>query len=1404
MGLHAARRSTVDNQQRKDATFVAHAIAVGVSQGLQWPDSEESAVGFEYTTFLVKFLSDLLQGDRTSNGGLQLIFLKALDKQEGVERLISLYSRYADEVDAMTRVPEADRDGPTRLRLIHAVGGMKVLLSVYEHLTSHRTLLSPGHLQMLTQDKTSQSHFDPHTFLVKLRSRILPSVDKTWKSDFLASSPPIIVRAVFRILLQILEAQGESSDVDGASSSFSAPMASRAPTASPALTQSLVEMGFPRAACEQALIRRNNNLATAADYLMSHPEIVAAARAREEQEAAESSDTQPAANLPQAESVEATSVNTSATLADVDMSDTTSGRNTPMASGVPDEASQTQLTKGKQPSKKHSKADLDGTREIVKQQFLSRALALCKDHGELVFDIRDALKNVDFQAPGSYDASRGLDYILQCLVTEVQADAAPVGEADRAITAKLRLVALIFSDTTFRRAADVACVEAMQPVIALVHEYNRRPSEVDSRPKWLASGMLLAELVLARSDVPTVASQDEAESLTINRQQLLKGPAFEEERQALFNMSLDILQKGLQNKDVFNSTMRLLLLLTRRYDVAQTFVQKGGVAALLQNHDLDRKESAGFRELAIMILRHTMEDHGTRKSIISTHIQHWLSRPRRGADINQFVKELSSDASRDLEIFLAVTAETCRLTDVAGGYGIVKKVTEGSQPDENNGISDGYVDSKKEKEKEMQVDDLTKALADSTTSNTVIDTVMSFLITEVTTVLTAAIKPPSDIFKSDASLDADQDAVQSTAGLVGSAPDDGRQASLPAVASTDQPNAGTSASSQSLRDYTYATFLLSAISELVFSYTPCKASLMAFTKRKNDTNHNNQQHARATKVRSTFLHFLLYQVIPTDYLMPDKSLYSRKRFALSNQAIAVVLSLCNDNERSSSDSKAAPSAQITAIRKTVIDSISRAFKDCDGLSDSTDVKYGRIAALSVLVSRLLSPPAPTGSSPLDRNSNAFALQLAKLMLEKNYATVLTNALTDIDFNYPEVQTLLNAVLVPLESLTKLVTKLGRTTDEAAGETVAPLSSTDDLEVEEVDSDDEIVEDDGMEVVDEQIEDEDGVEEHEHEASDVYRNSALGMFQGELEPANAEEQYSSEGEMEEDMEEWNDAGDEMMEEEGAVPSDVSDETDNEDDEMDLPHDMDDQLDGEDDDDDDDSDSDEEEDEDDEDNDLDGDEHEHDHGDLDDLEEAPEVVQADLAAALRNGHLEPVDDFTSRILNEQMDLFGQPSEGGLLHAQLGDDGRIVDEEDDNLEDGGAPEGDDDDDEVDEDDNDGPPMRGKSQESNLGLSMLSYCMRPLLILIKQKAKSRKCFKTSWLVGMANWEIQTFMYRLLEGRAAVGREFCPLTLEVPVSSSCLLSTPDATYVFLVFSTCKYGTPAWSATGASTSTRAT
>lgn len=327
-----------------------------------------------------------------------------------------------------------------------------------------------------------------------------------------------------------------------------------------------------------------------------------------------------------------------------------------------------------------------------------------------------------------------------------------------------------------------------------------------------------------------------------------------------------------------------------------------------------------------------------------------------------------------------------------------------------------------------------------------------------------------------------------------------------------------------LGDFYQTAFTLACISELVAAYNPAKASFLTFSTRKGTA---ASKEVIAPKSRSSFLYFLLNDLVPATSLSPAADFDSKRRTSLWGWGSLVIVGLCYDSTAASfgSGGDKETAQEITVVRKAVLDAIAKAYREAMASAEPTEVRYARLSALSDLCYRLLTArPFPH----VNKAHSETSMQLAKLMLEKNFATILTNALAEVDLNFPNVNTLINAILRPLENLTKIVTKVGRAKNGApARNRFSDESSDDDLS--SMSDDDE----DGVDV---------DSEEEQNEAPDLYRNSALGMYEGELETGQQDEYMT--GEDSEGYDEDDEIMDEM-DDGGLEGSDLSDASDDED-------------------------------------------------------------------------------------------------------------------------------------------------------------------------------------------------------------------------------------------------------------------
>ncbi|CAK5281578.1 unnamed protein product, partial [Mycena citricolor] len=288
----------------------------------------------------------------------------------------------------------------------------------------------------------------------------------------------------------------------------------------------------------------------------------------------------------------------------------------------------------------------------------------------------------------------------------------------------------------------------------------------------------------------------------------------------------------------------------------------------------------------------------------------------------------------------------------------------------------------------------------------------------------------------------------------------------------------------------YLCFLMQCLTELLFSYDSCKAAFLSYSPKRKSTATPSKEFS--SKLRSVTLNFVLAELVVFETINHQPSSDGYDRITACNWAMSLLVALCVDTS-SGADVKEV-SAELTAVRKFVLETINRAIKDLPAV-DSVEARYGRLLALADLCHRLLTVRVNTNSR---KHQEETPTQVAKIMLEKNFVATLTTALSDVDLNYPNVKTLVASILRPLEHLSKIAIKMSRTPTKGKG----ALDGLKDDEVESVSSEDS-----------EEVEDEEIDDAGREETPDLYRNSALGMYSGEMDDVN----FAGDDEMDEDEE-----------------------------------------------------------------------------------------------------------------------------------------------------------------------------------------------------------------------------------------------------------------------------------------------
>jgi E3 ubiquitin-protein ligase HUWE1 len=138
-----------------------------------------------------------------------------------------------------------------------------------------------------------------------------------------------------------------------------------------------------------------------------------------------------------------------------------------------------------------------------------------------------------------------------------------------------------------------------------------------------------------------------------------------------------------------------------------------------------------------------------------------------------------------------------------------------------------------------------------------------------------------------------------------------------------------------------------------------------------------------------------------------KGIKPTKRMIVSGWATSMLVALCSDMV-AVSDPKHV-TEDLAIIRRTVLEAIIKVLKD--SFSQEANVRYGKLWAIGELVYRLLT--AKVGVIPRQDDSS---LQIAKAMVEKNFVGLLTDAMSGVDLNYPNIKVPLLSILRALDHL----------------------------------------------------------------------------------------------------------------------------------------------------------------------------------------------------------------------------------------------------------------------------------------------------------------------------------------------------------------------------------------------------
>ncbi|KAJ4483401.1 hypothetical protein J3R30DRAFT_3834848 [Lentinula aciculospora] len=1022
-------------------------------------DIEDKSTLYTYYGVMLGLVTVLLIDERTTNHTIYTVELLAFYRAGGIEAVLNVCRSFISSIASIVPLREEDRSTAQSQELLHAFSGLKIALHLLHPLVSSKPLLESGQTNVVVTKDKKDTDAD-YFEPHNFLVRLRLTVLPLLRDIWESSWLIKAPLGVCRSVVQTILEVLNSSDESKTSGETG-------PSSSSFLRSNVLDESRIRQltdmgfprAAAEHALRRTHNHVPAATEILLANPFLPFA--------AESEPEPPAASS-SAEAVSADEPSINEDLVGL-------GSNTP-ALPVPVETASPSLEPVQGKTAEEWRKDLETAREPLRTGISRKALSLVDEHISLLFDIHAAfVRPVEAHQPEA----------IRNIVDDIKAFSPYAYDVqEQPLANRCRLLALVLCETPSSLGPEFRS-SLMDSLLALLLS---NPISTDpghpTIPRWLAAHLLVTEALLTLSEEPRdITTPKEGEP--IPSEPFTTGPALTEARTMIFDFCLRLLAIPDLPSDELLSTLRLLVLLTRDHEYASQFVRRDGLTMLFSR--LHTSPVTGSASYIAIILRHIIEDHKTMQGIMHQSIRRYLTVTRnKVTDVSSYIKNCSSMALRDPSTFIEVTKSLCQLSSpYATPYTIsLKKDSDISL----NAFKDG-----EKKNTDMQVD----SSIVTTDSSESMDEVMYFLAAE----LMKAAKASND-----------------TPPTTGNAP-------TVVIESSPTPDAGQSLAKDSTgspkekTQYLYMCFLMQCMTELLFSYDSCKVAFLSYSpKKRTNTLAKENPHLR---FRTSTMQFLLSELVPFDSLNPPNNSETRNKMSVSTWAMSLLVALCVDT--SSGQEGREISGDLVAVRKFVLESISRAIKDISP-TDSTELQYGRLFALSDLCHRLLT----VRFSSSTRKHEDGPTQISKVMLEKNFVATLTSALSDIDLNYPNVRTLVVAILKPLECLTKVAIKMSRAPGkfkELNSPKVgsdSPLSSDGEGEEEEI-------------------------EDVREETPDLYRNSALGMYGGEMEDMN----YHAEDEDMDDDEDMGEHDEEMDfdEETGSEDTSNTDEEDEEDEDLD---------------------------------------------------------------------------------------------------------------------------------------------------------------------------------------------------------------------------------------------------------------
>lgn len=1018
----------------------------------------------------------LLFDERGAEGYISTTLFIPFDKKGGMGVMLGNIRRIVAQLDKMPDVPTEERTTQQRDQIAQCHAGIRIVVSVLNAFASPRSIIESPQTHVIEQREMSlpaNKRFSSMNTFVRIRRDILPISRHIWMAEWLPTLPHNMLRLAIATFLEIMAGQHEEVEARVPMPEPEQPAVVRPAfhtrpqlTADPARVAQLVDMGFGRNSAERALLRARNNVATATDLLLSMPHLFPEEPTTPAEPEAAAGDA--AAAAPGAEASAAAPGDAPTTTVTTPPNEETGAPSAAEASSSA-EAREAAMDVDPVPSPstvyESQREELKKLRDEARPDLAPRALQLLDRVEDLVNDLLPAFPS------GVEGANFVIDRIDEASKEEPRRNGA--------ISARLRLFCVFARKPPPIELPVADSKRAMETIMAL------NVDTATPHPTYLATYLLAAESIFLMAYTVKDAKLGDEEPIPV-----VRAADFGDAPDRLLQICHNTLSAENVSREEMMSVLRLTTILTR-HDTKRCGPEL--VSHVLSAFKKADSKLAGCQPFLAMIARHAFDTKDTLRDVMRREIREWMT-PQRNkvTDVNHFVRQLRQMAFRDPESFMDAVSHECALVSPSPPQSVyhVRAIDQATTEEGKGKGKEGK--GKDQDGKDIAKDKETGPAANDPFKSSTLDTFETHPVMDVLL---------GELGKSMRIIQQEEAAKR---------------------AGTERSAEATQAATQAAAEaYAYAGLIISLITELVGSYFSAKKAFVAGLR------HGALYGAGKGKVGiaaiiSDFICCVTLGDVQ-EKISGSNGADEVRRLSLSSWASSLVVALCA-HLTPTTDLKEVPE-DLSAVRKAVLDGIAKALKDSTHSHLDLNSRYGRLWALGELIFRLLTARPSVIPRPTDDSS----LHLAKTMLEKNFVSLMTSAVSEIDLNYPDIRNVLISLLKALEHLTKISIKWGKSDKKKDGEE----QGVDDQEEHHDDSET----DDESDVT---MSDDDG-----DQTPDLYRNSALGILGGDMDDDVDEDMDEEDMEDEEDlMEAFVDDMDHDMDddEQDTEPSDDDDDDD----------------------------------------------------------------------------------------------------------------------------------------------------------------------------------------------------------------------------------------------------------------------